>query len=74
MAEEVNFRIQRANYFNSVGAVGWWINKLLENKPGNKGLVWQTLLFDRLIVPAVGWFEKSIKLPFGQSVMLIGEK
>lgn len=74
LAEKANLKVKQVNYFNVTGAFGWWINKLLKSKPGNKALIWQTLLFDRLIVPLSSWFEKSINLPFGQSLVLVVEK
>lgn len=74
LAKKADFKVEDINYFNSVGAVGWGLNKFLKSKPGSKSLVWQTLIFDRLVVPVVSWFEKGVKPPFGQSVILIGAK
>lgn len=74
LAENAGFRINQAGYFNGVGAFGWWLNKLLKSQPGDKGLTWQTLFFDRLIVPIFAWFEKYPKPLFGQSLTLLASK
>lgn len=74
LVQQSGFKIEVINHFNIIGAFGWWVNKLLKSQPGDKGLIWQTLLFDRLIVPIFAWFEKHFKPPFGQSITLLASK
>ena len=74
LVQQAGLNIKKVSYFNPIGAFGWWLNKLLESQPGDKGLTWQTLLFDRLIVPIHVCLENIIKSPFGQSLVLIANK
>jgi SAM-dependent methyltransferase len=69
--ESVGFKVIFIKYFNILGIVWWYIaGKMLKlkNIPKHSG----TLL--NLIVPFLKIFEKSVKIPFGQSLIVIGEK
>lgn len=74
LAQQAGFKVKRSTYFNSIGAIGWAMNKWLKSKPGDKGLVVQTLLFDRLIVPIISRLEAIAKPLFGQSLILVAQK
>jgi SAM-dependent methyltransferase len=66
-----NLKIVKFYYMNFLGLVGWFLNgRLLKKKelPEN-----QTKLFDKL-VPFLGFAEKIIRPPLGQSLILVVQK
>ena len=71
MAEEIGFRIEGLRYFNSIGALGWWVNYVLLKRKGSneEETSSQIFYFDKLIVPWLKFFEKCVSLPFGLSLI-----
>jgi SAM-dependent methyltransferase len=66
-----NLEIVKFYYLNLVGLLGWFFNgRILQKKELPKN---QTKLFDKL-VPFLGFAEKIIKPPWGQSLILIAQK
>lgn len=66
-----DLEIVKFYYLNFLGLLGWFVNgRILRKKelPEN-----QTKLFDKL-VPFLGFAEKIIKPPLGQSLILIAKK
>ncbi|RJR28745.1 class I SAM-dependent methyltransferase [Candidatus Microgenomates bacterium] len=69
--ESVGFRIQKAHYYNWVGAIGWFVaGRILKKKivPIN-----QLNLFDK-VCAVVLHAERVVRPPFGLSVFIVGEK
>lgn len=71
LVEGQNLDIVKFYYLNLLGLFGWLINGRIFKKvelPEN-----QTKIFDRL-VPFLGFAEKIVKPPLGQSLILIAQK
>jgi len=69
--EILGFMILKANYFNKLGAVGWFINsKLLNRKEMPKN---QLSIFNKL-VPMINILDKLIPKIFGLSVIIVASK
>jgi SAM-dependent methyltransferase len=65
----------RADYFNPVGGLGWWANRLLRYGSLNDTAVnSQISLFDRWLVPISRGLDPVTRTFFGQSVLAIGRK
>jgi hypothetical protein len=55
---------------NSPGYLGWlWQSRILKNNQISS----QTSYFFNRLVPFIDAFERVIRLPFGQSLVMIGE-
>lgn len=70
-----DYHIERLEYFNPIGGVGWWLNKFMRHDNiDSKGINMQVKLFDSFIVPIsrkVNIFTKSF---FGQSLICVMRK
>ena len=68
LACEAGFEVDQVEYRNAPGAFAWWIvAKVARREPTGGGLA---LLWDRAIVKGVAAFERHVRLPFGQSLLL----
>lgn len=68
-------RVLRMTYFNAVGGVGWWANKLVKHQDLNNTAVnAQMRLFDRLLVPVARAVDPLTSSFFGQSLVCVVEK
>ena len=66
------FQNIESQYFNSVGALLWFVsNRLLGTMTATKFV---TNLYDQIIVPISKLTDKIPKRPFGQSVIVTGQK
>jgi hypothetical protein len=71
LIQEQNLKIDKFHYLNILGLLGWFFNgRLLKKKELPEK---QTKLFDKL-VPFLGFAEKIIKPPLGQSLILVAQK
>jgi SAM-dependent methyltransferase len=71
---KAGFDIVDICYFNSFGALPWFINaRVLKSKLEADGVNLQIRLFDRYLVPLLRNVESRIKLPFGQSLMAVAK-
>jgi ubiquinone/menaquinone biosynthesis C-methylase UbiE len=70
--KKTNFKIERMDYLNLIGTFGWFYDARI------KGIVNQNeqhvVFFDNRIVPIVRRFEQNLKIPFGQSLLVILKK
>jgi len=75
-SEQNDLNLLKNYYFNSIGAVGWFVNyKLLKRKNTNEGDGnFQVNFFDKYIVNIVRLLESVIRPPFGISLISILEK
>ena len=65
----------RADYFNPVGGLGWWANRLVQHRSLNDTAVnSQISLFDRWLVPISRGLDPVTRTLYGQSVLAIGRK
>lgn len=73
LASQSGFRIQDLFYFNSVGAVGWFVNYgILKRRGTNEGdETLQVGLFDRFCVKPTRFIESLVRPPFGISVISV---
>jgi SAM-dependent methyltransferase len=67
---QAGFHVSRAFYFNLLGTLGWWLNARVRRVP--RIPLNQLRLFETL-VPVLR-LEDHTRLPFGQSVIAIGER
>jgi len=59
-------------YFNPIGAVGWWINKIIPVRSiRQKHIAWQVNIFDRFILPLSIRLNCLTKKMFGQSLVCV---
>lgn len=66
------FEICERRYVNPLGAIAWFIvGKVLRRPQTESGLV---RIWDRLVVPVTRVVERQIRFPFGQSVLVVGQK
>jgi SAM-dependent methyltransferase len=64
------FKIERLNYFNSIGYFAWWFNFIFLKK--RKFDAASVKLYDRIIFPLVYGFESKVTPPpFGQSLIAV---
>lgn len=70
--EDAGFRVERCDYWNSVGLFGWWWQaKVLK---AQRIPLRSALLFDRFCVPVLSRVEPFIWLPRGQSLFIVARK
>jgi SAM-dependent methyltransferase len=69
MLEEAGFKIVKSRYVNFTGAFSWFLySRVLKAKsPAEKRIIF----YDRFVVPVVSLIENFIRLPFGQSILII---
>lgn len=64
-----------SRYFNAVGGLGWWVNRLARhaslNAPAVNG---QIALFDRWVVPVARLVDPLVRPWFGQSLICVVRK
>lgn len=66
------FDVVDSRYVNLPGWFSWLLLvRLLRQEPTSAATV---KIFDRYIVPVVRWVEDRIRMPFGQSVLLVARK
>ncbi len=66
------FRIVRSKYFDLAGILPWWVKyKLLRSDSLGSGAV---ALYDKIAVPFVRIFERSLPVPTGKNLLVIAER
>jgi SAM-dependent methyltransferase len=72
----VGLRPVDVRYVNLVGAVGWFVNNRLVSHDdlSSPAVNAQIGLFDRVLVPVLRRLEAGRSMPFGQSLLVVGEK
>jgi len=72
MLNEAGFKIIKSRYVNFVGAFSWFLySKIIKAKsPAENRIVF----YDKYVVPIVSLIENFVRLPFGQSILIIAEK
>ena len=69
------FDIENSYYFNPIGGLGWYINKLFNyNSLNDTKINRQILFFDKYIVPISKLISPMTKTFFGQSLIIILKK
>ncbi|NOU18339.1 MAG: class I SAM-dependent methyltransferase [Bacteroidales bacterium] len=67
--------ISKMEYFNFIGGIGWYFNKLIKHKDlDSKSLNTQMKFFDKFIVPFSKLINPITKNIFGQSLLLVLNK
>ena len=70
--EEAGFRVVNANYVNLPGWFSWLaVARILRRTPSSDGLV---SVFDRVLVPPTRAIEQRVRVPFGQSILVIARR
>lgn len=68
------FRVLRSYYFNGLGAIPYFLNaRVLRPRTLAGAVDAQIVVFDRCIVPVLRRIERILPMPFGQSLILVGE-
>lgn len=64
--------VVKLEYFNPVGAIGWYINKIAKHKDLDSKLMnRQMIFFDRYVLPFSWIFNYATKRIFGQSLIMV---
>jgi len=67
--------IQKIQYVNPLGGVGWWLNRFVRHNDLEGSRVrWQVQFFDRIVLPLSRLLTPLTKRFFGQSVVCIARK
>jgi SAM-dependent methyltransferase len=75
LMEKAGLTVDRCDYFNPVGGLGWLANRLVRHGSLNDNAVnSQITLFDRWLVPLSRLVDPVTRPFFGQSVIAIGSK
>lgn len=72
LLEDNGFDIVKLEYVNSVGWFAWLFGMRLLNITPSDGPLLKT--WDKLIIPVVSKIESWISPPFGQSILIVGQK
>ena len=72
---EQGVSVLRIEYFNPVGGLGWWAQKLVKHDSlEGKGVKSQIHLFDKYVLPVSRLCNGLTKYLFGQSVICVARK
>ena len=72
LVESAGFDVEFARYVNLPGWFSWLIvARLLRQTPSDGPRV---RVFDRFLVPPTRWVEDRIRVPFGQSILLVARR
>ena len=75
LLKEQPVEILKLCYFNPIGGLGWWLNRLKTHNDLNDNVVnSQILIFDKYIVPLSKLTDPIFRRFFGQSVTCIARK
>src|SRR5262249_48336529 len=75
LLSDAGLKPERVDYFNPIGGLGWWANRLQRHRSLNDTMVnTQITLFDRWLVPVSRGINPLTKHFFGQSVFAVGSK
>ena len=67
--------VVRNEYFNAIGGVGWFLNKLVRHSDLNATAVnSQIVIFDRYVVPLARQTDRLSRRFFGQSLIFVIQK
>jgi 2-polyprenyl-3-methyl-5-hydroxy-6-metoxy-1,4-benzoquinol methylase len=69
--EGIEGRFLHLRYYNTIGVLGWWFNARLRRAAAQSGF--QIFIFDKLLFPIQSFFERFVKLPFGQCLFIVFE-
>ncbi len=70
--QDAGFTVVKAQYMNVVGWFAWLILARLLRRPPAVGR--QVIVYDRFVIPVLRRIESIIRPPFGQSVLVVGQK
>jgi SAM-dependent methyltransferase len=73
--EQADLRPMRVRYVNLLGGIGWYINNRLvpHRDLSSSSINTQIAVFDRVLVPLLRFLERDRSLPFGQTIVAVGE-
>jgi len=67
--------VKRLEYFNPVGGVGWFVQKLVKHQDLDSAAVGaQIRIFDRYVLPVSRMFNPLTRRVFGQSIVCVVQK
>lgn len=68
--------VSSLRYVNMLGGLGWFINNRMvrHDNLSSRSINTQIKLFDRWVIPLISWLEGKRSMPFGQSLLCVGEK
>lgn len=73
-AREAGFEVRRVRHVNLPGYFAWFVNSRLARGRGFVGGTAMVSRYDRLAIPAIAWLERRVRVPFGQSLLLVAAK
>jgi SAM-dependent methyltransferase len=72
IVESVGFEIVKSNYFDIAGIIPWWILFCLFKSQSIKAN--QVSVYDKVVVPIMRRIEKTIPIPIGKNIVMVGKK
>jgi SAM-dependent methyltransferase len=72
LLEGAGFEIKKLYYMNFPGFFGWYLNTVLLRRDRTPEM--QASFFSNYLVPLVSFFERYVKPPVGQSLLVIAQK
>jgi len=72
IVESVGFEIVKSNYFDIAGIIPWWILFRLFKSQSIKAN--QVSVYDKVVVPIMRRIEKTIPIPIGKNILMVGKK
>ena len=72
LLEDNGFDIVKIKYVNSVGWFAWLLGMRILKITPRESLMLK--IWDKIVIPAVSKFESWITPPFGQSILIVGQK
>jgi len=71
LVNSAGYSIVKARYFDSVGILPWYLAYVVcKMTTGSRYF----FLYDKIVVPVVGFIERKITPPIGKNILLIAEK
>jgi len=71
LVEETGFTVEKVRYFDLAGIIPWYVNFVLLKNTFTAGSV---ALYDKLVVPPMRAFEKTIAPPIGKNILMVARK
>ena len=72
---QYGIRLEKIEYFNPVGGLGWWVQKFFRhNDLEATAVTSQVRIFDKYVMPIAKLFNPMLKGVFGQSVVCVVRK
>lgn len=73
-AQAAGFIVERIRHVNFLGFFAWYVNSRLARGSGFVGGTSAISRYDKLVIPVIERVERTVPVPFGQSLLLVASK